>query len=190
MTAERAERVLFVIGVCCLAWYGLATVEAAFYQRQQVAEIERLIAAPVTADPIKEIELPPGGPIGLLEIPRLKLSTPVVEGDDAQALRGAAGHLPDTPRPWERGNTAIAAHRDGLFRPLKNIRIGDDVLVTTPRGEFRYRVRGTRIVKPTDLSVLEQQDADVLTLITCYPFNYIGSAPKRFVVHADRIATP
>src|SRR5687768_16657194 len=114
MPAERIERALFVFGVCCLAWYGLATVEAAFYQRQQLAEIERLIEVPATPVPIREIELPPGGPVGLLEIPRLKLSTPVVEGDDTQALRGAAGHLPDTPRPWERGNTAIAAHRDGL----------------------------------------------------------------------------
>lgn len=189
MIAERAERVLLVVGICCLAWYGLATVEAAFYQRHQRAAIQQLIETPVPANPVSvpAFELRPGGPVGLLEIPRLKLSTPVVEGDDPTALRGAAGHLPDTPRPWERGNSAIAAHRDGLFRPLQNIRIGDEVLVTTPLGEFRYRVRDTRIVKPTDLSVLKSQAADTLTLITCYPFNYVGSAPKRFVVHAERV---
>jgi sortase A len=84
----------------------------------------------------------------MLDVPRLKLSTPVIEGDDDRTLQRAVGHLPDTPLPWEAGNSAIAGHRDGLFRPLK------------PR--------------------------TTLTLITCYPFYYVGSAPQRFVVHAER----
>jgi sortase A len=125
--------------------------------------------------------------VGLLEIPRLRLSTPVLEGDDRETLRGAAGHLPDTPRPWEEGNSAIAAHRDGIFRPLRNIRVGDELRVQTPHGEMRYKVSDTHIVLPTDLSVLGTKTPHMLTLITCYPFNYVGAAPKRFIVHAERI---
>jgi sortase A len=125
--------------------------------------------------------------VALLDIPRLHISTPVLSGDDAATLDLAAGHLPDTPKPWEPGNSAFAAHRDGLFRPLRNVRVGDEVRVTTLAGEFTYRVRETRIVWPTDLSVLEPTVGSTLTLITCYPFNFVGNAPKRFVVHADRV---
>ena len=105
-------------------------------------------------------------------------------------LRIAVGHLPDTPLPWEPGNSAVAAHRDGIFRPLENVRNGDRVIVRTSRGDFEYQVQNTQIVRPTDLSVLEPLGADALTLITCYPFSYIGSAPKRFIVHAIRTAGP
>jgi sortase A len=125
--------------------------------------------------------------VGLLQIPRLGFSTPILEGDDAETLRGAAGHLPDTPHPWEVGNSAIAAHRDGIFRPLRNVRVGDELRVQSPHGEIRYRVSDTHIVVPTDLSVLETKTPHMLTLITCYPFNYIGAAPKRFIVHAERV---
>ncbi len=115
------------------------------------------------------------------------MSTPVVEGDDRRTLRGAAGHLPDTPRPWEPGNSAIAAHRDGLFRPLARVRIGDDVVVRTPTGVLHYMVKRTRVVRPTDLSVLKATAPHMLTLITCYPFNHVGSAPRRFIVQAERV---
>jgi sortase A len=89
--------------------------------------------------------------------------------------------------PWERGNSAVAGHRDGLFRPLKNVKIGDEIRFRTTRREFRYRVTRTAIVKPDDLSVLAPQAGPAtLTLITCYPFSYVGTAPERFVVHAAR----
>jgi sortase A len=110
-----------------------------------------------------------------------------MSGDDAKTLSVAAGHLPDTPKPWEPGNSAIAAHRDRHFRPLKNIRVGDEVRMRTTRGDITYRVRNIKVVTPDDLSVLRPQAADTLTLITCYPFNYIGSAPKRYIVHAQRV---
>jgi sortase A len=125
--------------------------------------------------------------LGLIEIPRLNLSSPVLSGDGAATLDIAVGHLPDTPKPWERGNSALAAHRDGLFRPLKNIRVGDDVRVRSVHGDFVYRVRHLKIVTPEDLSVLAPTNTDTLTLITCYPFNFIGHAPKRFIVQAERV---
>jgi sortase A len=187
------ERALVIVGVACLGWYALAAADAAFTEHELRTAAERALAAsdPSTAPgdtSATDAGRPPAETlIGLLEIPRLGLSTPVVEGDDANALRGAAGHLPDTPRPWEPGNSAIAAHRDGIFGPLRNVRVGDEVRVQTPRGDFRYTVTGTRIVPPSDVSVLKPGAGDMLTLITCYPFNYVGPAPKRFIVHAERM---
>jgi LPXTG-site transpeptidase (sortase) family protein len=99
----------------------------------------------------------------------------------------SAAHLPDTPRPWEAGNSAIAAHRDGLFRPLRHIRRGDAIRLRTRRGDLDYRVDETKVVQPSDLSVLAPRRADSVTLITCYPFNFVGSAPQRFIVHAERV---
>lgn len=189
---KTLERAFLVIGLACLGWYGLTAADAAYTQRGARAALDQLMdkadtpmpPAPAAGEPAPTMD---DNLVGLLEIPRLGVSTPVVEGDDSRALRGAAGHLRDTPRPWESGNSAIAAHRDGLFRPLKNIRIGDEVTVMTPRGEVRYEVKRTRIVMPTDLSVLAPTQGQTLTLITCYPFNYIGSAPKRFIVQAERV---
>jgi LPXTG-site transpeptidase (sortase) family protein len=122
----------------------------------------------------------------LLEIPRLKISSVVLSGENDAVLDVAIGHLTDTPVPWEPGNSAFAAHRDGLFRPLKGVRIGDEIRLRSAQGDFSYRVRETKIVNPDDLSVLAATPTQTLTLITCYPFNYVGSAPQRFVVHADK----
>jgi LPXTG-site transpeptidase (sortase) family protein len=126
------------------------------------------------------------GAIAMLDIPRLDLSSPILSGDDAEILDVAIGHLPDTPKPWEPGNSALAAHRDGIFRSLRRVRIGDALRVRTRHGEFLYRVRETQIVEPNDLSVLAPTDVRTLTLITCYPFNFVGSAPQRFVVRAEQ----
>lgn len=142
----------------------------------------RLSRVPPRAD-----QMPTDGLIGILDIPRLRISSPIMSGDDDKTLDVAVGHLRDTPLPWERGNSAMAGHRDGLFRPLKDIKVGDTVRVRSSRGHFTYRVRHTRIVTPDDLSVLQPFDTDTLTLITCYPFNYIGAAPRRFIVQAERI---
>jgi sortase A len=105
-------------------------------------------------------------------------------------LRIAAGHLPDTPLPWETGNSAIAGHRDTFFRVLERVRGGDDLSLATRRGTLRYRVVAVSVVEPDDLSVLGTSTKADLTLITCYPFHYVGPAPRRFVVQAQRIALP
>jgi sortase A len=188
------ERMLFVVGITCLCVFGLVTAGAAIYQRERAAAFDKqraigsLPAAPAQVQPA--VAQADDSLIGMLDIPRLELTTPIVEGDDRATLEIAAGHLPDTPRPWELGNSAIAAHRDGLFRPLEDIRVGDQVIVRTMRGDFEYRVRDTKIVQPDDLSVLAPTEHHTLTLITCYPFAYIGNAPKRFIVHADRVTAP
>lgn len=121
---------------------------------------------------------------GRLEIPRLGLSLALDEGIDEGTLRRAVGHLPGTPFPGEPGNVVLAGHRDGLFRPLKLLQDGDRLSVRTPDGDFRYRVTSLQIVAPdrTDLLV-SGHDAE-LTLVTCYPFYYVGPAPQRYVVKA------
>jgi sortase A len=174
------ERLLFAIGVACLGTYALVTLDARRYQAEQAAAFEAKggLAAPETVET--------GTLLGMLEVPRLKLSTPVVQGDDDLTLSKAVGHLPDTPLPWQKGNSAVAAHRDTLFRPLKDIAVGDKVVLRTPTGDLRYRVTHTSIVNPDDVWVLDPGPRDMLTLITCYPFYYVGHAPQRFIVHAER----
>lgn len=174
------EWLLLGIGLGCLGMYAFETVEARRFQADRAAEFARAAqaSAPVTVRA--------GGLVGMLDVPRLKLTTPVIEGDDDTTLKRAVGHLPDTPLPWEDGNAAFAGHRDGLFRPLKDIQIGDEIVFRTPRDEFRYRVTDTSIVAPDDVSVLAKRSQPSLTLITCYPFSYVGNAPKRFIIHASR----
>lgn len=126
--------------------------------------------------------------VGRLEIPRLNIRVMVHEGDDAATLRHAAGHIPSTAFPGDPGNVAFAAHRDTFFRPLRNIKKDDKILVTTQDGNYEYVVQSTAIVSPSDVSVLESSTSHELTLVTCYPFYYIGSAPHRFIVHASQVA--
>jgi sortase A len=124
-------------------------------------------------------------PVARLQIPRIQLSAMVVAGDDDRALRVGPGHVVGTAWPGQPGNVAIAGHRDTFFRPLRRIRVGDDIVLVTKRGPFHYRVSSLRIVAPGDVSVLDSTRDPALTLITCYPFSMIGPAPRRFVVRAD-----
>jgi sortase A len=117
----------------------------------------------------------------------LKLSAAAREGVDRQTLRSAVGHIPGTALPGAPGNAGFAAHRDTFFRPLKGVRTGDEVVLTTPNGVYRYSVVTTRVVDPSDVSVLSTTTDPTLTLVTCYPFDYIGSAPQRFIVRANLI---
>jgi sortase A len=126
--------------------------------------------------------------LGRLEIPRLNIRVMVREGDDHATLSHAAGHVPSSAFPGELGNVAFAAHRDTFFRPLRNIMKDDRILVSTMDGDYEYVVQSTEIVSPSDVGVLKASASRELTLLTCYPFYYIGSAPHRFVVHAIQVA--
>jgi sortase A len=188
-------RLLLVLGVGCLVWYGAVWLEGRIYQSLQRAALDRVLAARPAPGPSQaemsqaetEEGSEPGQPIGRLEIPRVHLSVMVVNGDDDQTLGLAVGHLPDTPFPWQPGNSAFAGHRDTYFRPLENIQLDDEVRLVTTHGTYRYRVRRTLIVDPADVWVLAPAAQSTLTLVTCYPFRYVGPAPRRFVVQADRI---
>lgn len=127
----------------------------------------------------------PAGLIGMLEIPHLRVSTAIVEGDTWQALRRGAGHLPGTALPGQPGNVVLAGHRDTVFRRLGQVDRGDRLRLTTPAGTFDYRVSRVFRVAPHEVWVMDR-DAAALTLITCYPFTWTGSAPERWIVQAER----
>jgi sortase A len=147
-----------------------------------------------------------GALLGRIEIPRLNLSAMVREGVDAATLSRAVGHVPSTSLAGDRGNFAIAAHRDTLFRGLKDIRSGDTVIFETSLQRYSYQVFSTRIVRPSEVSVLRpdggfsssvnghltevaDRPSRLLTMITCYPFYYVGSAPQRFIVQARLVSS-
>jgi len=185
----RAERILLIVGIVALGWYATARANAALNQASQNREFEELRLER------KDIYLPtPEAPrpralatralVGRIDIPRLGLSAIVREGVDKRTLDRAVGHVPRTALPGDAGNIALAGHRDTFFRPLKKIRAGDRISVSTPEGDFSYVVDETRVVKPTEVSVLDPTAEPTLTLITCYPFTFIGAAPNRFVVRA------
>jgi sortase A len=137
--------------------------------------------APSPAPPARE------SVIGRLEIPRLQLAVMVREGADEGTLSRAVGHIPGTALPGSIGNVGLAGHRDTFFRALRNIHSNDIIELQTTAGTYRYMVKSTRIVTPRDVSVLNASGGETLTLVTCYPFYYVGSAPKRFIVHATQI---
>jgi sortase A len=124
-------------------------------------------------------------PLAVLRIPKLNLQVPVFNGTDEWTLNRGAGRIIGTARLGEVGNTGIAGHRDGFFRGLKDISPGDVVELTTPRGIERYVVTQTQITTPEDVSVLRPTATSSLTLVTCYPFYFVGNAPQRFIVHAS-----
>jgi sortase A len=126
-----------------------------------------------------------GAAIARLSIPRLDATLYVVEGDDTRDLKRGPGHLIGTAMPGQDGNCVIAGHRDTHFRVLKNIQKGDEILLTRNGETWRYRVDGLSVVSPDNLAPLQPSHTPVLNLITCYPFQYLGSAPKRFIVHAQ-----
>jgi len=127
------------------------------------------------------------GLVGRITIPRLRLSVVVVEGVTKTALRRAVGHIPGTALPGEAGNVGVAGHRDTFFRPLKDLRVKDQIHFSTLKGDFNYEVESLKVVAPDDVGVLAPSGENVLTMVTCYPFYYVGSAPKRWIVRARQV---
>ena len=128
------------------------------------------------------MKVPP--PLGVIEIPSLRLQVPILEGTDDLTLDRGVGHIAGTASPGESGNIGIAGHRDGFFRGLKDIHVGDTIDLQSQQGNSHYRVDEIQIVSPNDVSVLEPRTRPSLTLVTCYPFYFVGSAPSRYIVHA------
>lgn len=208
------ERTLWIAGIVLLGWVGLVWADGQIYQIRAEQRLDQALASRAATPTELPRELPGDDPaaasagtadgaesvpgafaepalpddlVGRLEIPRLDLSVMVSEGTSPAVLRRGAGHLAATALPGGHGNVAIAAHRDRHFRPLKDIAPGDEVLLTTLDGTFRYRVSSTEVVDPDDVQVLDPTDEPVLTLLTCYPFYFVGNAPHRFVVRALQV---
>lgn len=177
-----ARRILIACGTALLAWVGFVLADAWIFQRGE----DRLLAI----SPLSTVSLPSaasGGMIGRVDILRLDLSVIVMEGTSSKTLRRAAGHIAGTALPGQPGNVGISGHRDTFFRPLRNVQPNDTITLTTIGGEYRYRVVSTKVVGPDDVSVLDPGATETLTLVTCYPFYFVGPAPSRFIVRAERI---
>ena len=147
------------------------------------------MSPPALLPPRSSVMVKAGTPLAELSIPRIGLSAVVLEGSDDHTLRAGPGHIETTPRPGESGNVAIAGHRDSFFRPLRDVQVGDDILLDTPTSRVHYRVSSYSVVNSSEVSVLGPTRDNVLTLVTCFPFQFIGSAPDRFIVRANLVTT-
>lgn len=183
--ARGVERLFLCAGMAALSYAGGTVAYASIYQRYESRTFARTMAVRNDGIPAAVARAPRDGDvIGRLEIPRLHLSVMVFHGVDAETLVRGAGHVPGTPLPGVVGNVAIAAHRDTFFRALAGVRAGDAVQLSTRLGSFDYVVDRTETVSPDDTAVIESRGRSELTLITCYPFSFVGAAPERFIVHA------
>ncbi len=143
--------------------------------------------SPQRAARYREALADPARPAALLRIPSVKLLVPVFEGTTDTHLNRGAGRIEGTARIGAPGNLGIAAHRDGFFRALKDVRVGDVLVIEQLRDVDEYRVVRTQIVEPSNVSVLDPTSVRSVTLVTCYPFYYVGAAPLRFIVRAELV---
>ncbi len=174
---------LLAFGILDLAYAGFVYAGSYAYQTQETRKFEQAAALP---NPGPRVFMD-GDVIGEMQVPRLGLAVMVVEGDSRANLRRAVAHISNSPLPGELGNVAFAGHRDTFFRPLRNILVGDEITFKTPAHTFAYLVESVNVVAPDDLQVLDPTTGHDLTLVTCYPFYYVGPAPKRFIVRAREV---
>lgn len=183
-----SRNVFLIIGLLALSYVGFALLDARLYQAEQARRFDRALKETNLARAESPaIAVSEGSTLGRIEIGAVGLTAMVLEGADEGTLRRAVGHIRGTPLPGQRGNVALAGHRDTFFRGLRKIRVNDEITLTTLSGSYRYRVDSTKVVKPEETEVLEDNGDDILTLVTCYPFNFVGSAPRRFIVRARRV---
>jgi sortase A len=176
-----SERLLFACAAVLLGYWGYVQVDAWLFQNEESAALQRFVPQRA-GTPAPEVGL-----VGRIEIPRIELSVVISEGTSDKTLRRAAGHIRGTGVPGEPGNVGIAGHRDTFFRPLRNIQNNDLITVTTFGGAYRYRVVSTKVVNPDNVDVLDPDGKEILTLVTCYPFYFVGPSPSRFIVRAERV---
>lgn len=188
---QWTQRALITIGAGLAVWCAVILVEARFHQTAPIPQPPLTVTQTVLPGDGGDLKLstPPapaaGTKLGRLEAPSVKLSTVVLEGTDDGTLRRGSGHIEDTPLPGQPGNVGIAGHRDTTFRALRNIRIGDALEYKTADRLYRYRISKTMIVGPDDVYVLDPTPQPALTLVTCYPFEFVGHAPRRFIIRAE-----
>lgn len=187
------ERALVITGTSAAVLYACLSVPAITTRVQAPPPIqtdEAVLPASVLGSAYLRGKgsTPDGTRIGTISIPQIRLSAPIVEGVGDADLRRGAGHVPGSAQSGGLGNMVLAAHRDTIFRSLRSIQKGMDISVTGPEGAFHYQVDSLRVVSPNELEVLEIASVPEVTLITCYPFNFIGSAPMRFIVKAHLVS--
>ena len=197
-TLTWVERVLWIAAAAIGSWTLFIVAQNFYYARLPVpdghlAQSGRRLPGEAPGDAVGTSgSLPrraePGAWVARLEAPAVELKATVLEGSDDRTLRRAAGHIEYTPLPGERGNIGIAGHRDTTFYPVRKLKAGDRLTLTTASHVFEYEVRDTWIVEPDDVQVLDPTTAPAITLVTCYPFNFVGNAPKRFIVRGELVS--
>jgi sortase A len=205
----RIERLLLVLGLLLIAIYVAAYVHREILSR---AELKRFRDLQVEQPVETAARFPPGAqfkldfnlwsekriaayeqslaqyidpPLAVLRISKVRLEVPVLDGTDDLVLNRGVGHIVGTDRPGEDGNIGIAGHRDGCFRVLRDVSPGDTIELVTPKRIVTYVVDKIVLVSPDDISVLQPRSRPSLTLVTCYPFYFVGSAPQRYIVQAS-----
>lgn len=179
------QRACVWLGVVAVAYAGGTAAYAEIAHRYQSSMFDKARAGTTALRPAdRAADLREGDTMGRLEIPRIGVSVMIRHGAEEATLTLGAGHVPATPSPGGDGNVVLAAHRDTFFRKLEAIRPGDRIHISTVGHTYEYVVESTETVGPEDTRVMESRGRQELTLITCYPFYFVGSAPKRFIVHA------
>jgi sortase A len=177
------ERILTAVGAALALWCAFAVGQAVYFDNLPIpAPVRASVLPGETVAPSTALAAP-GSWFARLEAPSVGLAATVLEGSNDQTLAKAAGRIEYTALPGA-GNTGIAGHRDTVFRPLRGLKVGDNLRLTTADKVFEYRVSKLSIVEPDAVHVLDPGDRPMLTLVTCYPFNYIGAAPRRYIVAA------
>jgi len=202
-----AERTCWVLGLAGITWWGvfqLGVASSARHDLKRFAEVARVASLPVAPVPVapdqslwspKRVSAyqlataaPAPAPLAVLRIPKIRLEVAVLPGTDDRTLDRGVGHIEGTAQPGADGNLGIAGHRDGFFRGLKDVVPGDLIELDTVNGTEAYRIERTWVVTPEEVSVLDPTPTRAITLVTCYPFYFVGSAPERFIVRATRVA--
>jgi sortase A len=180
------ERTLLAVGLGLGIWCGAVLSEAHFVEMMPVPEPSTVTAAsvPTTTVPPPSTTPTAGSWVARLDAPSVRLSATVLEGSDDATLARGAGHIEETAFPGQPGNIGIAGHRDTTFRAVRNLHTGDPLELTTSDRIYRYLITKTFVVEPEDVYVLDPGDGPMLTLVTCYPFTFIGRAPHRYIIQA------
>ncbi len=184
---HSVEIACWFLGILLLGLYALVWADRRIYQAYTSRELDREIQTMRAVTPRYQAPLPalpPGALLGRISIPRIGLRAMVADGTSEDCLRKAVGHIEGTALPGQIGNAGLAGHRDTFFRGLSQIRKGDVIEFQTPQAKYEYVVESTRVVSPDDVDVLAASSKPELTLVTCFPFHYIGPAPDRFIVQA------
>ena len=207
MRSVFVSRVLIVAGLALIAWPVYVSTDSAIAQwsgRRQLARAVQAERALKSQAPVRDAQdetivvrkpgtapeptVARGSVLGQFDVPRLGLSYVLLEGTDSRTLDRSVGHVEGTGLPGTAGNVSIAGHRDRHFRKLEWIQRDDQIVLTSPGGaQYVYRVEWSRILKPGDIQVLDASYGPAITLITCFPFDFVGPAPMRYVVHASQI---
>jgi len=176
------EYICWSAGAVLVAYAAFWVWSAADFQARETARLQAQ-----QHEPIEEARPHAGELLGKISIARLGISAIVAEGVDDKTLRHAVGHFPQSSFPDQPGNVALAGHRDTFFRGLSRLRVKDIVMLETARGKFEYEVIRTAVVSPSHVEYARSSSPSDLTLVTCFPFHYVGPAPDRFIAQAVRI---